>query len=51
VLRAALAHLDCQVAGRCAAGDHELVIGRVVGGRVHADGQPAVHVRKSGMHY
>ena len=45
VLRAALAHLDCRVAGRCGAGDHDLVIGRVVAGRLHADGQPAVHVR------
>jgi flavin reductase (DIM6/NTAB) family NADH-FMN oxidoreductase RutF len=51
VLRAALAHLDCRVAGRLAAGDHELVIGHVVGGRPHADGSPAMHVRKSGMHY
>jgi flavin reductase (DIM6/NTAB) family NADH-FMN oxidoreductase RutF len=51
VLRAALAHLDCRVTGRCSAGDHDLVIGRVVGGRVHAEGQPAVHVRKSGRHY
>jgi flavin reductase (DIM6/NTAB) family NADH-FMN oxidoreductase RutF len=51
VLRAALAHLDCRVAGRLSGGDHDLVIGRVVGGRLHAEGQPAVHVRKSGAHY
>ncbi|HEY1380197.1 MAG TPA: flavin reductase family protein [Gemmataceae bacterium] len=51
VLRAALAHLDCRVAGRFGAGDHDLVIGRVVAGRLHTEGQPAVHVRKSGAHY
>jgi flavin reductase (DIM6/NTAB) family NADH-FMN oxidoreductase RutF len=51
VLRAALAHLDCRVAGRCSGGDHDLVIGRVIGGRLHAEGQPAVHIRKSGAHY
>jgi flavin reductase (DIM6/NTAB) family NADH-FMN oxidoreductase RutF len=51
VLRAALAHLDCRVAVRTGAGDHDLVIGRVVAGRLHGDGQPAVHIRKSGAHY
>ena len=51
VLTAALAHLDCRVTSRFGAGDHELVIGEVVGGRLPADGQPAVHIRKSGMRY
>jgi flavin reductase (DIM6/NTAB) family NADH-FMN oxidoreductase RutF len=51
VLRQALAHLDCRVAGRFATGDHDLVIGQVVGGRPHADGPPAVHVRKNGLKY
>src|SRR5437763_8597434 len=39
VLRTALAHLDCRVAGRYGAGDHDLVIGRVVAGRLHSEGQ------------
>jgi flavin reductase (DIM6/NTAB) family NADH-FMN oxidoreductase RutF len=51
VLRAALAHLDCRVADRFRTGDHDLVIGRVVGGRLHSEGLPAVHIRKSGAHY
>jgi len=51
VLKDALAHLDCRVAGRCDAGDHDLLIGRVVGGRLHADDKPMVHVRKSGLRY
>jgi flavin reductase (DIM6/NTAB) family NADH-FMN oxidoreductase RutF len=51
VLRAALAHLDCRVSGRHHVGDHDLVIGTVVAGRLHTENQPAVHIRKSGAHY
>lgn len=51
VLSEALAYLDCQVHGRCGAGDHELVLGRVTTGRVLGEGTPMVHVRKSGVHY
>jgi flavin reductase (DIM6/NTAB) family NADH-FMN oxidoreductase RutF len=51
VLAEALAYLECRVVGRCPAGDHDLIIGRVVGGRVLHDGRPTVHVRKSGAHY
>jgi flavin reductase (DIM6/NTAB) family NADH-FMN oxidoreductase RutF len=51
VLQDALAHLDCRVAGRCDAGDHDLLIARVVGGRLNSDDKPMVHVRKSGLRY
>jgi len=51
VLSEALAYLNCQVTGRCSAGDHDLIIGRVVGGRMLNEGYPMVHVRKSGSHY
>lgn len=34
VLQQALAYLDCEVAGRHQAGDHELVLGRVVDGEI-----------------
>jgi len=34
VLLDALAYLECRVAGRHSAGDHEIVLGQVVGGRV-----------------
>jgi flavin reductase (DIM6/NTAB) family NADH-FMN oxidoreductase RutF len=52
VLPAALAHLECRVAGRVPVGDHDLLIARVIGGKVHhADARPMVHVRKSGGHY
>lgn len=51
VLSEALAYLECRVAGRAASGDHELILGQVVDGRVLNEGQPMVHIRKSGSHY
>jgi flavin reductase (DIM6/NTAB) family NADH-FMN oxidoreductase RutF len=51
VLSEALAYLHCVVSGRYAAGDHELFLARVVGGKLLGEGQPMVHIRKSGSHY
>ncbi len=51
VLCDALAYLDCRVVSRHAVGDHALLIGRVVAGRVQGEGKPMVHVRKSGLRY
>jgi flavin reductase (DIM6/NTAB) family NADH-FMN oxidoreductase RutF len=51
VLAEVLAYLECRVASRCEAGDHDLVIAQVVGGRMLGEGHPMVHVRKSGTHY
>jgi flavin reductase (DIM6/NTAB) family NADH-FMN oxidoreductase RutF len=34
ILEAALAYFDCDLAGRMRAGDHELVLGRVVDGKI-----------------
>ncbi len=51
ILVGASAHLECRVVQRFTAGDHDLVISRVVGGRLHTDESPFVHVRKSGLHY
>lgn len=51
VLMDALGHLDCRVTGRFACGDHDLVIGRVVAGRLHSELGPYVHVRKNGLNY
>jgi flavin reductase (DIM6/NTAB) family NADH-FMN oxidoreductase RutF len=34
ILQQALAYFDCELAGRLRAGDHELVLGRVVGGEI-----------------
>jgi flavin reductase (DIM6/NTAB) family NADH-FMN oxidoreductase RutF len=51
ILTAAHAYLDCRVVSQCDAGDHVLVIGRVVGGEVLHEARPATHVRKNGLHY
>ena len=51
VLQEALAFLECRVVDRHPAGDHDLVIGLVVRGQLLFEGQPMVHVAKSGLHY
>jgi flavin reductase (DIM6/NTAB) family NADH-FMN oxidoreductase RutF len=51
ILSEALAYLECRVVARCPVGDHDQLIARVVGGRLLGEGQPMVHVRKSGFHY
>ncbi len=47
----ALAYLDCRVAALHPAGDHSLIIGRVVSGRVLGEGKPMIHIRKNGLRY
>src|SRR5438105_1085106 len=51
VLPDVLAYLECRVESRFPVGDHDLIVGRVVAGKVLGEGQPMVHVRKSGLHY
>lgn len=51
LLNDALAYLDCRVEGRFDAGDHVLILARVVGGAVQHDGRPTIHVRRSGLNY
>ena len=51
VLQEALAYLMCRVTSHCSVSDHELILAQVVGGRVLNEGQPIVHVRRSGFHY
>jgi flavin reductase (DIM6/NTAB) family NADH-FMN oxidoreductase RutF len=51
VLQEALSYLECRVVTHHPVGDHDLIIGRVVAGRLLGDGQPMVHIRKSGLHY
>ena len=51
VLTEALAYLECRVTVRHEAGDHDLIVAEVVGGKMLNEGQPMVHVRKSGLHY
>jgi flavin reductase (DIM6/NTAB) family NADH-FMN oxidoreductase RutF len=51
VLLAAHAYLVCRVVSHCDAGDHRLLIARVLAGAVLSDGKPTVHVRKNGLKY
>jgi len=51
VLRDALAHVECRLLEKVPAGDHVVYFGEVVGGSPHAEGDPAVHVRRSGFGY
>lgn len=51
ILLAAHAYLRCEVAARADAGDHTLLIGRVLAGGVLHDATPAMHVRKNGLRY
>ena len=51
ILEESLAYLDCRVEVCYQPGDHLLVIGRVVGGRMLNEGHPMIHIRKNGMHY
>jgi flavin reductase (DIM6/NTAB) family NADH-FMN oxidoreductase RutF len=51
VLCEALGYLQCQVAGRFPAGDHDVFLARAVAGRVLNEGHPMIHLRRSGFHY
>lgn len=50
VLSDALGYLECRVAGRYPAGDHELVLGQVLGGRVLApDASPMTYAETGNL--
>ena len=51
VLTEALAALHCEMAGRATPGDHHIFFGKIVAGKLQADGQPCVHIRKNGLNY
>ena len=51
VLSEALAWLDCEARGEHATGDHVVVFGEVVEGRLVREGDPHVHVRRNGLAY
>ena len=51
VLKAAAAWLAGEVTGHVNAGDHTVYVVKVTDGAVLADGDVAVHTRKTGLHY
>lgn len=50
-LKEALAWMECSEIGRADAGDHVVIIARVVAGGLLQEAKPAIHVRKSGFSY
>jgi len=51
ILQEALAYLRCRLVDRLPVGDHDLLIGEVLAGEVLNEGEPRVHIRKSGLTY
>ena len=51
VLSETIAYLDCKVSERFQPGDHVLIAAVVEDGALLNEGEPMVHVRKSGLHY
>jgi flavin reductase (DIM6/NTAB) family NADH-FMN oxidoreductase RutF len=50
VLQEALAYFECELAGCTAAGDHELIVARVVGGRIlDAEAAPMTYAEAAGI--
>jgi flavin reductase (DIM6/NTAB) family NADH-FMN oxidoreductase RutF len=50
ILEAALAYFDCELAGRMQAGDHELVLGRVIDGKIlDRNGKPLEYAETGDM--
>jgi len=46
-----LGHLECEPTGHVDSGDHRIFLAKVVGGSLHADAPPMIHIRKTGKHY
>lgn len=51
ILTDALGHLECERQNHIDSGDHRIFLAKVVRGRLAEDGNPMVHIRKSGAHY
>lgn len=50
-LQDGLGWLECREIARAEAGSHILVVGEVTAGAMLREGDPRVHIRKSGFHY
>jgi len=51
ILAEALGHLECRVRGEVQSDDHRIILGEIVSGRQHREGEPLVHVRTNGLRY
>ena len=51
VLADALGHLECRPKKHVDSGDHRIFLAEVTAGTIAAEGQPYVHIRKSGARY
>ncbi len=52
LLSSALCSLGAEMAGHIDGGDHRIYLGRIVAGeRFDPQGEPMVHLRKTGLHY
>lgn len=47
----AIAHVGCKVASKVDSGDHVLYLGEALGGQVHHEGPPHVHLRRTALKY
>lgn len=51
ILNDALGYLQARVVARYPGGDHDIVVGQVIDGKMQNEGTPYVHIRKSGLNY
>ena len=51
ILKEALGFIECSPVRYMDSGDHRIFLATVGGGRLAAERQPMVHVRRSGVHY
>jgi flavin reductase (DIM6/NTAB) family NADH-FMN oxidoreductase RutF len=51
VIESCIAHLGCRVVTTADIGDHRIYVAEVIGGALHADAKPYVHLRTNGFGY
>lgn len=51
ILKKSLCFLECELRHVFEVGDHHICVGEVINAGTEEDGQPMVHLRRSGFHY
>lgn len=51
ILKHSLCFMECELMNQMDAGDHQVFLGKIVNGGMEEEGQPMVHVRRSGFNY